>query len=251
MSKVLLLQVNIPTVSEKKLHGLVYSKEIYEKSHENNSAYAKRIGADYFQITDDRYYPNTHPVWQKCAVFHKDFSEYDTIIYADSDFMFHSESPNILEVIANRKEGFFIGLESEDIKPFTIYKGRGQENRFNVNSGLFIIRRDLINELGDSWKWYWEEHINKRRVNKFHDQDAIRDIVHELISEKTAYLSRHWNGTWAIKFPLFATHYCALRKRNYTPDYHKKIEEWKKRKLSELSNEDINNLHFYKHGLTD
>jgi len=242
MSNALVLQVNLPGKQVKNPSMMAYTPDIYSVSNRDVKKYADRIGADYVCIRDDRHYPGTHPVWQKCAVFSPEYSQYETIIFADSDYMFHDASPNLLDITNIPDKNFYIALEiTEKLTP----KWDKSTEHWNINSGLFVIKKPLRDRLQTVWKWYWDEYTQGRRRKTIGgEQDAIRDMMHDHFLNETQFLNKHWNGGKAIKRPLFGLHYCAMRKMEFTIDAYNRAVQNKRERLSQMSQEEIESLYY-------
>lgn len=201
MSKNVIVQTNIVMDTPLTANGMykmfAYVPEIYAVSNQRAKEYADRIGADYIQITDDRYYPGGHPILQKCGIFHSDFDQWDNIVHFDSDLIVHHNTPNIFEVMdASDKEWFCV---KEDYKGWVRWK-----DYFNV--GFFGIKRPLIDKFKPIWKEYWDKHVNSK--SRLTEQAALNDMIEHHYPDY-GILSAHWNGILATKSPLFTTHYCS------------------------------------------
>jgi hypothetical protein len=236
MSKNVIVQTNIVGDSELTKGGMykmfAYVPQIYEVSHRRAKEYADRIGADYVQITDDRYYPGAHPIMQKCGVFHSDFDKWDNIVHFDSDLIVHHNTPNIFQVMDDSDRKFFCA--KEDYKGFPRWK-----NYFNV--GFFGIKRELLNAFKPIWKEYWDKHTaSKTRLT---EQGAMNEMI-ETFYPEYGILSSHWNGILATKSPLFTTHYCGPIIKARFGNFER-VEKHKHQVLSNLSPQEIDDLIFY------
>ncbi len=228
---VLLIQVNVPNEIKEKQGYLDYAPTIYSISNKNVREYADRIGCDYKLITECKYLPNHHPAWQRFGIFTNEYDKYNIIIYMDSDYITHAMTPNILDVIKNRPEEFFAVVDGPESKM--------KEDPEYFNSGFFIIKRPLINRLKKVYLQYADEYKDHYRV----DQDAL-NAMRPIYFPNYCKLSSHWNGILAIKRPLFATHYCALRKRDFKASDYYRHETYKLNTLSEMSDSDIRSNYF-------
>jgi len=222
--KTLILQVNVKGVLKDKPGFLDYAPMIYDISNKRVKEYACRINVDYMCIDNCDYLKDYHAMWQRFALFHDEFKKYDIIIYMDSDYITHELTPNLLEVIKDRDEDFFAVIDKTGKLGYDSY----------FNSGFFVIKRNLINIL----KHVYFEYCEKYKKSKYPDQDCLNALCRNYFL-KYGKLSTDWNGVLAIKRPLFATHYCALRKRDFKINDYFKIEQYKINIISNMTNLEI------------
>ena len=227
MSKTLVIQVNIKQQNKgKSKNTFSYHDELYKTSQKSLRAYAKRCGFDYECITSDRRLPGYHPAFQRISLWHQDFKKYDNILYADCDFIVHKLTPNIIEWTDKQDKTFFA---SPDASAAPNLKWA---NAFN--SGFFVIKRELIEKLRDTYEKYLEKHTK----SPYKDQDMLNDMMHKHYRGYCT-LSKHWNGTFAIVSPLFSAHYVAMAKEGWTKAKHDKWENAKLDKIRALSQEEL------------
>lgn len=232
--KTLLLQVNVPGKVKEKQGFLDYAPSIYSISNRNVKEYAKRIGVEYRCIDHCDYMPEYHPTWQRFAIMHEDYDEWDQIIYMDSDYVTHAMTPDLIEIVKDRKENFFAVVDNVGVTK------TGDPTYFNA--GFFIIRRPLIEKLKPLYIKYCIEYKKSGMV----DQDALNAMRRDHFEDDYGKLSNNWNGVLAIKRPLFSTHYCALRKRDFKAEDYYRHETRKLKVLGEMTKEEIEDLYWNK-----
>lgn len=245
MSKNLILQVSIAKKGNEGKGFLKYDKNIYDHSVEAVSKYAKRIGADHFVIRDESYLVGEyHPMWHRFALFTDTFKDYDNIVYVDCDFFFHRWTPDIFEMMDSCEEWIFASIDTSGGIP-NKFKFRDRFNGRYFNSGLFCIKREAINAIGDKWKHYLEEY----QGYQFPDQDALNSLVADNFDDPTnrkfKLLSKHWNGTFSGLNWYFSSHYAAIDKMDWKWEKHLKKITKKERICETLSDSEKRELYFY------
>ena len=234
--KTLLLQVNIKPdgfkeVDHRKPNTFDWCGDLYSHSNQNCKEWAKRMGCDYYLIEDMSHFPDLHPAFHRFAVFLDKFKEYDQFIYCDSDWIPHEMTPDISKWAAKRPEVFFARSENG-------LKGYEEVRYRPFNSGFFVIKRPLIEELSEVYLETCLRHTN----SSFKDQNAWNEMISKHYPAY-CHLSLHWNGIFAQVKPLFAVHYVMIRKELYTERGLNKWFEGKKERMKGLSEGEIDRLH--------
>lgn len=204
--KSLVLTVNVKpegAVIKKSPSTFAWTPNIYELCIYTTKEWAQRMNADFLEITDDSNFPGWHPTWQRMSVFLDNFNEYDQILYVDGDYAVHELTPNILEWSSKRPETLFARLDNSnsDAKKMNNY----------FNAGMFIIKRDLINQL----KPWYQEAMEQFKNHGLKDQTALNWMMQKA-EPNMCPLSHHWNGIFSRYHPMFAVHYVGPGKVRFT-----------------------------------
>lgn len=225
--KNLILQVHVPTpVKEGSFpRTFTYNEDLYLQSIESVRQYSKRLGVDYKLIEESRF---PHPAFDRFQLFHQDNSQYDQVLYVDCDMMLHESTPNLFEWTKDRPEWFFA-------TPDTI---AGDDDYFN--SGFFVIKRPLIEELRPLIDDAVERHVD----SPWKDQDAFNEILPK--EKYWCKLSRDWNGVMALERPLFSLHYAGMRKHDFKLEKHHRIIRRKIYRIDVMTDEEILSKYLYK-----
>ena len=103
--KKLVFQINVPFYSKNNPHQYqyLYDQDMYAISNRNAQRYAEKFEADYYMLTDANDYApaaGKHLDYQKLKMW--DFSEYDVILYLDSDYIIKDNAPNLFEMCGDK-----------------------------------------------------------------------------------------------------------------------------------------------------
>ena len=229
-TKNLVLQVSIKPknyVRPALLSQQCYDETMYETSNRKAQAYAKSVGADYYCITSPEL-QDVHPAFQRFALFTEKFDEYDSIMYADSDYMFASHAPSLFDLIETQPGDFFAVAEPEQDKYVQRARVRLKlpDSYAHFNSGFFVIKRSAINR----HKSHAFDYMHAHAESRMRDQDALNEMFAHNDGTYN-HLTRHWNGLLTSALPLFCTHYLATSKKNFSVEQQaiwdaKKLERY-------------------------
>ena len=174
------------------------SDEISKISIMSAKNYAKRIGADYFLLTDP-YINFLHPTYERFRLFEeiKWTQEYSQVLYLDSDVFAYNNAPNIFEMYPDLNN-FKVCQHWDEYR----FKHKGVlPGTVGFNAGVFILTkysRDIMLPFLN---------YKKNPPYKFHDNEALVDCVkHSNVSIQTmdtmfnaknypdAYFCHAWGG---------------------------------------------------------
>ena len=141
--KTLIFQVNINPGSDKPKKKLLnmfsYVEDLYTASNLNVKEYAERMGYEYRLITDQTY---SHSAFERFRIFKEEWDQYDTIMYCDSDFFFHSQTPDIIKWTETRPEVAFLVKDSQNETPIWHKSCERSKTKLYFNS-ICLIKLNL------------------------------------------------------------------------------------------------------------
>lgn len=238
--KNLILQVAVKVPNPPKSSTFSYTEEMYDLSNKKCKEYADRIGADYYCITEST---QPHPAFDRMRIFNREFTEYDQILYVDSDYFFHELTPNLFEYTQRQNELGFLVLDNQDQgTPACIENQRRSMTTRYFNSGFFLFKREFIDKFHNTWKDAQLKYLDVA----LKDQDAINFLIKDHLDD-IQILSRHWNGVFAIVEPLFSIHYAGIRKSNWTEEKHNERIKEKKDRIQRMTLEEIEGSYLTTH----
>jgi lipopolysaccharide biosynthesis glycosyltransferase len=156
--------------------------------------YAKKIGADYFEISDEnRVYPTHRPTYEKYQM-ERMLDKYDRIAWIDCDVIVNPDSPNILDDVPYEKMAALFESptysEHDTLRKHTKNCKKMQDKLGDIgwttgifNAGIMVISKPhrIIFEGGfekylpmQNWKWNDQAIFNYKRVElkiPFHGLD--------------------------------------------------------------------------------
>jgi lipopolysaccharide biosynthesis glycosyltransferase len=230
MLKTCILQVNVPGKIEKCTHGFSYAPTLYAISNTSAARYAQRVGAQYVVRTQKTVFPDRNATWERMCIFTDPvFDQYDVILYADSDLVFHDMTPDIFKVIE----------EEPDNDLYACNDSSADHGNGGFNGGLFVIRRSGIDALRTTWHDACVQHA--KHLNQ--DQKALNAMV-AAAGIPVKLLSFHWNGVLATVAPRFTTHYCAHKKHGFNEAKHNRLHANKEIDVSEMTAEEERSIWF-------
>lgn len=199
--KRLILQVNVKIPDDEQINGkrFIPKEEIYEISEIQAKKFAKIWNVDYYQVTDNNFLPDKHPVYQRFKMYEMD---YDQILYLDMDAIILPKCPNIFDRFANHK---FSAVRDS---PWDKTTGRSQdEKRAMYNeiygakedyrpfcSGIMLVRRDFLEETKNDWRQYLYSFDKQNAIKGGHDQSIFNKLVINLGGNYNE-LNEDW-GPW-------------------------------------------------------
>jgi lipopolysaccharide biosynthesis glycosyltransferase len=237
--KTLIFQVHIYPgydFSQKKLPNLFdYMKDLYVESNSNVKEYAERMGYEYRLITDQTY---SHSAFERFRMFEEEWDQYDTVMYCDSDFFFHAQTPDIIKWTETRPELVFLVKDSQKETPQWHESRQRSKTEIYFNSGFMIWKREgrhmIREEVNESLRIY--------EKSRWKDQDAINFLLRNHL-DKTLELGPDWNGVMATKRPLFTTHWAGMRKSDWNPEKQRRFDLDKQLRMSELTTKQLEELY--------
>lgn len=125
-----------------------YDKGIQEYADINykiNKIYCEKYGYTLIK-SDVRQYPSKKAHWERIPLILEYFNDFDYLIWIDADAHFYTDSPPISNIIDTHLDKLFIF--SGDTDNFH----NETENKWVINSGVFIIKSDNISrEILEYW----------------------------------------------------------------------------------------------------
>ena len=120
-------------------------RRLGEVTHPTHQAYATRVGAEFAVIGEVK--NGWGPHWAKCAIYDLLSTQYDRIIYIDTDAIIRPDCPDLFELVPESEVGAFnegMFLERADVMrdAFRLYCSGAMawDGRY-FNSGLMVISR--------------------------------------------------------------------------------------------------------------
>ena len=180
--KRLILQVNVKIPDNIQIKRFIPTPDIYEISEMQARKFAKIWDVDYYQVTNNNFLPDKHPVYQRFKMYEMD---YDQILYLDMDAIILPKCPNIFDRFANYK---FSAVRDS---PWDKTTGRSQdEKRATYNkvccanenyrpfcSGVMLIRRDFLEETKNDWRQHLYSFDDNNAIDCGHDQAIFNKLV--------------------------------------------------------------------------
>lgn len=201
--------------------GKIY-QEISLLTHPSLKAYADKIGADFMNIDkSDR----SSPHWEKFRIFNL-LSQYDRIIYFDTDIIIREDCPNLFDIVPRSQLGIFNEM------PFT--KGRGHSlnascKEYDIkldkwdgkyyNTGVMVISREhrylFKKPEKETFNFYEQGYLNAiiaRESDKFRESKLIFNLHYkfnrmtcmDLVTGEERFASYiiHYAGYPSLEFVL-------------------------------------------------
>lgn len=141
--KKIVFQINIPNFSQKNPEFLPYSynQDMYEISNRNAMRYALKCGAAYYLLADKNdFVPaiGKHLDYQKLKFY--DFSDYDAVLYLDSDYIIKDNAPDLFEICG---DNFSICLDQGSSVIDRANELQMTHDRY-FNAGMMYIPKTVI-----------------------------------------------------------------------------------------------------------
>lgn len=204
--KRLVFQINVPNhVQTVKLKAYTYMQDMYVISERNARAYAKKYGADYYLLNKaDDYKPaaGKHLDFQKLKMF--DFTEYDQILYMDSDFIIKDNAPDIFEICGKKFAAVtdygkaVPGLAAELNMPPEAY----------FNAGFMCVPQKVLNRTREFVPEYLKHEY------RFDGQGLLNKLFYDRNVKRLELKGSEWNPV-KMTFGLYADHYAGQKKRKW------------------------------------
>jgi hypothetical protein len=211
----LIIQVQIDPkhnkhIISRKFHHI---NDLYELSANQAKKYAKFCDSDYIQITDCSFLPDKHPCFQRLKLFH--ISNYDSILYLDSDAVLMDNVPNIFELYGQYDfcATWDINWDSQS-KYYKNVLSQVQKKYNSSNtympfcSGVMLLHRNFIDRAKTIYPKYLEEFNNRG----YYDQGVLNKTVVEM-GEQYTRLPEDW-GAW-YKTGKYIVHLATSKKKNF------------------------------------
>jgi len=206
MIRKLILQVNVPYFSKnKKLRAYTYIEDMYNLSEKQARKYAAKCNADYYKVVDpDDWKPaaGKHVTYQKMKVY--DLTDYDLIVYLDSDYIIKDNAPNLFELCGNNFSA--VTDPGSIVNKLANKLGVPRERYFNA--GFFYITKPIL-DLSRSTAL---EYIKKDW--DYEDQGLWNRMFYDLGIEYHPLKAEEWNPTEET-FGLYADHYAGSFKSRW------------------------------------
>jgi len=203
MKKNLVYQLNIPNDRKKKVAKTFgYIKEMYETSQRMAKKYADRCNADYYVIEkSDDWVPASgkHVAYQKLKVY--DFSQYDRIVYFDSDYIIKDNAPNIFDLLGDK---FSAVTDPGDADALAERLGIPRDRY--INTGFMYFTREILDK---TRAVVLSEYISKDW--EFMDQGLWSRLFYDLNIRYNNLNSHDWNPS-DTTFGNYCDHYSGRNK---------------------------------------
>lgn len=204
--KKLVFQINVPNhIQTNKLTAYTFMQEMYEISERNARRYAEKYGADYYKVTradDFALAKDKHLDYQKLKAY--DFSNYDSIVYFDSDYIVKEEAPNLFDLCEDR---FSAAPDSGKSVPMLAEKlGIPKERYFNA--GFMYLPKKVL----DSTRKYLPEYLE--REYQFDGQGLLNKLFYDKNISFNPLKPHEWNPV-SKTFGIYADHYAGVKKRKW------------------------------------
>lgn len=155
-----------------------YVQNLYKLSANQAKKYAQECNSDYHVITDTSFLPTKHPIYQKLKVF--TFTDYDQILYVDSDAVICNNIPNIFDLYQEHEFSapWDWNWDSSSVY-YKKYKQRvnkiynASENYNPFNSGVMLINKSFLIKNKDNWLKYIDSFDKKG----FQDQGIFNKLI--------------------------------------------------------------------------
>ena len=139
-----------------------YFPELCEITIPRIREYAKRIGAEFIEITE-RKYSDFPPTYEKMQVYDLG-KDYDWCILSDVDNMIHPNCIDFTTWLDSAYVGYFSGFEADTMFEVDKYFKRDRRN-LGIASG-FVVTSSLTHDLWTPLEFSWEE-ARKRTKREF------------------------------------------------------------------------------------
>lgn len=216
--KNLLLQVNVERKTNNKVANKTfrYNSDLYHLSAKQAMKYANVCNADYIQITDCSFLPDKHPVYQKLNMFR--FTDYDQILYVDSDAIILNNIPNIFDLYTNCDFSATIDIDTNTNSQHALKLSKQRNKRYGATfdynsfcSGVMLVNKRFIDRNINNWQQY---------VDSF-DQGGMQDqgIFNRLVIDEGGQynvLHSDW-GAW-YKQGKYIVHVAGHKKNHFNID---------------------------------
>lgn len=206
MMKRIVFQINVPNhVQTEKLKAYTYMQDMYVISERNARRYAEKYGADYYLLNKaDDYKPavGKHLDYQKLKMF--EFTDYDQVLYMDSDFIIKDTAPDIFELCGKKfgaatDHGKAVpGLAAELEMPAEAY----------FNAGFMCVPKKVLNNT----KPFVEEYL--KNEYRFDGQGLLNKLFYDRNVKRLELNGHEWNPV-KMTFGLYADHYAGQKKRKW------------------------------------
>lgn len=225
--KKLVLQINIPTnefekthhETHKHIHETTYTKELYEVSERYARKYAERCGADYYSVNsyELKCSVKRQATYQRFVFFNEEFNKYDKILYIDSDYIIHEDSPNLFEQCQSGfnatvlHSGWMKRTAKNSGVPFDKYYG----------AGIFLITKEVLSIIK-------EDIFAKLNDETYHPYDNDQELLNVVLYNKNID-TYDLGPDWQIVLSPFATygdHYASKNRKEWEKFKHT-YEEYK------------------------
>ena len=206
MSKKIVFQINVPNhFQNDKLTAYTYMQDMYSKSQEFAKKYARRVCADYYCITkaDDFFLAkNKHLDYQKLKMY--DFTNYDQILYLDSDYIIKENAPDIFEICNNK-----FGAATDNGKSAYKYANELQiPIDLYFNAGIMHVSKEVLLKTKDALEEYLKHEYT------FDGQGLLNKLFYDYKIDRYILNSADWNPV-SKTFGNYADHYAGKKKSRW------------------------------------
>lgn len=204
--KKLIFQINVPNhIHTDKLTAYSFHSDMYEISERNARRYAELCGADYYKLINaEDYKPaiGKHLDYQKLKIY--DFTDYDRIVYFDSDYIIKDNAPNIFDLC---KENFSVVIDPGKSVEELANNLSIPRNRY-FNAGFMYLTIDVLNKTRPFVIEYLKEEY------EYQGQGLLNKLFFDKNVTFNELLANEWNPVNKT-FGLYADHYAGGRKRKW------------------------------------
>lgn len=210
--KKLVFQINVPFYSKNnpQHYEYLYNQEMYDISQRNAKRYANKFHSDYYVVTKIDEYSlaaGKHLDYQKCKMY--DFSQYDAILYLDSDYIIKDNAPNVFEMFGHKfhavpDQGKGVTRKALDLQMIASQY---------FNAGFMYLPKYVFDKTRENLKKYLDKEYESQ------GQGLLNKLFfdHEIDFIPLDYMQ--WNPVKAT-FGLYADHYSGNKKNRWRADLY-------------------------------
>jgi hypothetical protein len=163
-----------------------------------NKLYCEKYNLEIILSNKPRY-NNRHPAWERLPLLLENITNFDYLIWIDSDAFFYNDANNIIDIINSNKNVNFIF--SNDI---------GDNN---INSGIFIVKNSQYS-IDFLTKWAYDEELYKNNPYPYWwDQGVLVDMWNKNILDIQ-------NNSSVIKYGILQHFFLDDKRDNETYVFH-------------------------------
>lgn len=205
--KKLVFQINVPFYSKNnpQHYEYQYNQEMYDISQRNAMRYASKFQCDYYVVTKIDEYPlaaGKHLDYQKLKMY--DFSEYDVILYLDSDYIIKDNAPDLFQLCGNKfhavpEQGKGVCKKADNLQI--------DAHRY-FNAGFMYLPKFVFDKTRESLVKYIDKEYNLQ------GQGLLNKLFFDHDINFTPLDYMQWNPVKAT-FGLYADHYSGKKKNRW------------------------------------
>jgi hypothetical protein len=205
--KKLVFQINVPFYSKNnpQHYEYQYNQEMYDISQRNAMRYASKFQCDYYVVTKIDEYSlaaGKHLDYQKLKMY--DFSEYDVILYLDSDYIIKDNAPDLFQLCGNKfhavpEQGKGVCKKADNLQI--------DPHRY-FNAGFMYLPKFVFDKTRENLVKYIDKEYNLQ------GQGLLNKLFFDHDINFTPLDYMQWNPVKAT-FGLYADHYSGKNKSRW------------------------------------